>query len=240
MDHPVQMSWALAKKPVYPYRGPLSTSGIENLREGAFRRQRSAFRIEIGNDGWNWPTGAPISLAADLAKKSISNRQLNESISWESARHLRLAALTEQLPLAQNRVTLSTDKKDLYGVPLPAINYHVDDYSRQGMRSARQAHDKIFAHVGTTIIEHASHYYGAGHIMGTCRMGNSPESSVVDSQLRSHDHKNLYILGASVFPTGGTANPTLTIAALSLKTADEIVADAATPTTHAHTQKSDH
>ena len=71
MDHPTQLSWALAGSPVYPYRGPLSTSGIENLRDGDFRKQRGAFRIEIGNDGWSWPTGAPISTAAELAMQGL-------------------------------------------------------------------------------------------------------------------------------------------------------------------------
>ena len=50
MDHPTQLSWALAKDPVYSYRGPLSTSGIENLRDGDFRQTRGAYRIEIGSD----------------------------------------------------------------------------------------------------------------------------------------------------------------------------------------------
>jgi glucose dehydrogenase len=68
MDHPTQLSWALAGSPVYPYRGPLSISGTESLRDGEFRAQRGAFRIEIGNDGWSWPTGAPMSgsSAADV------------------------------------------------------------------------------------------------------------------------------------------------------------------------------
>ena len=66
-------------------------------------------------------------------------------------------------------------------------------------------------------------YYGAGHIMGTCRMGDDPRQSVVDKFQRSHDHGNLYLVGSSTFPTGATANPTLTIAALSLRTARHIL-----------------
>jgi choline dehydrogenase-like flavoprotein len=66
-------------------------------------------------------------------------------------------------------------------------------------------------------------YIGAGHIMGTCRMGDDPTQSVVDKFQRSHDHKNLYVVGSSTFPTGATANPTLTIAALSLRTAKHIL-----------------
>lgn len=229
MDHPVQLSWALSHDPVFPYRGPLSTSGIENLRDGDFRRQRSAYRIEIGNDGWNWPTGAPLTLAAQLASRGLSGKNLSQTLADETSRHLRLTALTEQLPDPDNRVSLHPSKKDIYGVPLPHIHYRVGEYVRRGMESACQDHHEIFGHLQASEIQHATDFFGAGHIIGTCRMGNDPDHSVVDAQLRSHDHPNLYILGSSVFPTCGTANPTLTIAALSLKAADHIVATQAKP-----------
>jgi choline dehydrogenase-like flavoprotein len=59
--------------------------------------------------------------------------------------------------------------------------------------------------------------------MGTYRMGDDPKTSVVDSNQRSHDHNNLYLVGSGTFPTGGTANPTLTLSALALRTADNII-----------------
>jgi choline dehydrogenase-like flavoprotein len=55
--------------------------------------------------------------------------------------------------------------------------------------------------------------------MGTTIMGNDPKKSVVDRHCRAHDHPNLFILGSSVFPTSSTANPTSTVAALSLRAA---------------------
>jgi choline dehydrogenase-like flavoprotein len=55
-------------------------------------------------------------------------------------------------------------------------------------------------------------------------MGRDPKNSVVDAHLRSHDHPNLFILGSAVFPTAATANPTLTIAALSLRAVDQVKA----------------
>jgi choline dehydrogenase-like flavoprotein len=61
--------------------------------------------------------------------------------------------------------------------------------------------------------------------MGTTRMGSDPDESVVDDRLRTHDLANLSIASSSVFTTGGAMNPTLTIAALSLKAADHIDAD---------------
>ena len=53
-------------------------------------------------------------------------------------------------------------------------------------------------------------------------MGADPKTSVVDGNLRSHDHANLFVLGSSVFPTSATANPTLTIAALTIRAAMKV------------------
>jgi catechol 2,3-dioxygenase-like lactoylglutathione lyase family enzyme len=96
MDHPAQLSWALAPTPLWPYRGPLSTSGIENLRDGSFRKDRPAFRIELGNDGWAWPKGAPTTTAADLARFGLRHAALNSALRSQASRHL--ASLLEQLP----------------------------------------------------------------------------------------------------------------------------------------------
>ena len=59
----------------------------------------------------------------------------------------------------------------------------------------------------------------SGTILGTSRMGNDPRQSVVDRDLRAHDHANLFIVGGMVFPTAGMHPPTLTIAALALRAA---------------------
>ncbi|MDF2094963.1 GMC family oxidoreductase [Aquibaculum arenosum] len=224
MDHPVQLSWALTKEPVWPYRGPTSTSGIENLRDGAFRRERGAFRVEIGNDGWIWPTGGPVMEAAALVQQGLRGKELDAALAHQAARHIRIGSLVEQLPDADNRVTLDPEAKDVYGVPLPRLSYDVDAYTRAGMATAKQVHDEIFQRLGTTQVQHAPNFFGAGHIIGTTRMGEDPKSSVVDRNLRSHDHPNLFILGSSVFPTSATANPTLTIAALSLRVVEPVLA----------------
>jgi len=222
MDHPVQLSWALTDAPVYPYRGPISTSGIENLRDGDFRKKHSALRIEIGNDGWSWPTGAPISTATDLAQQGLRGKELADALSATTSRHIRLASLTEQEPDPENRISLDPHEYDVYGVPLPHIRYRLSDYVTEAMTWARELHTEIFDKLKATQINHAPEFFGAGHILGTTRMGTEPGSSVVDPHLRSHDHSNLFIVGGGVFPTIGTANPTLTVAALSLRAADDI------------------
>jgi choline dehydrogenase-like flavoprotein len=227
MDHPSQLSWALADEPVWPYRGPLSTSGIENLRDGPFRAERPAFRVEIGNDGWSWPTNAPISTAADLARTGLRGKALDAALRDHTSRHVRVASLVEQLPDPENRVTLDATERDMYGVPLPRLAYRLDDYAKAGLAAARAAHEEIFRRLGTSEIHHKDDFAGAGHIIGTARMGQDPKTSVVDRDLRSHEHRNLFILGSSVFPTSATANPTLTIAALSLRAVEAVKGAAA-------------
>jgi len=60
------------------------------------------------------------------------------------------------------------------------------------------------------------------HVCGTCRFGDDPQTSVLDSDNRAHDLDNLYVLDASFFPSSGGINPSLTIVANSLRATDKI------------------
>jgi choline dehydrogenase-like flavoprotein len=223
MDHPTQLSWALTPEALWGYRGPLSTSGIEQLRDGSFRGERGASRIEIGNDGWSWPGQDPMGLAASLIQQGVRGPALREAIAGQIRRQFRLASLIEQLPDPDNRVTLA-DEVDALGLPRPRIHYRVDDYTRRGLAEARRLHDRIFDALSVTERHHYEddNFQGAGHVIGTYRMGTDPRSSVVDPDLRSHDHPNLFLLGSGAFPTAAASNPTLTIAALALRAVDPI------------------
>jgi choline dehydrogenase-like flavoprotein len=253
MDHPVQLNFALAQNQLFPYRGPLATSGVESLRDGPFRTQRAAFRMEMGNEGWNWATGDPnttvnalISPGANAiaGQATVKGSQFGKSLKMQVnailTRQFRFGSLVEQLPLSTNRVTLSSETDHL-GIPRPQINYDLDDYTKAGFAAASNAARQIFAKMNAvdftsvpapssqnnSVFTYGGKNYllqGAGHVMGTYRMGSNPDTSVVDSTQRSHDHQNLYLLGSGVFPSVGTANPTLTIAALTLMSADAILA----------------
>lgn len=221
MDHPTQLSYALANEPMGPYRSPLATAGIEDLRDGDFRSQRSAFRLEIGNDGWSWPGQDPVSWASQQIQNGMWGAELYKQVSRFHVRTVRMAALTEQLPDPNSRVTLS-DKLDDIGIPRPQLNYVVDDYSDEGRKEAQSQIQKIFDALGTTQVTHVDVFQGAGHVMGTTAMGKDASSSVTDSYGKTWDHPNLYLAGSGLFPTAGTGNPTLTIAALALRTAPQI------------------
>ncbi|MEO8628066.1 MAG: GMC family oxidoreductase [Betaproteobacteria bacterium] len=203
MDHPVQLSYALARKPVWPYRGPLSTSGVESSRAGEWRTERPAFRIEIGNDGWSWPTGAPTTDAQDLAARGLRGVALQKALLDRTSRQIRFGTLTEQLPDPANRVMPDYDKRDKLGIPRPRISYRIDDYTKAGLAAARKIHQDAFDRIGATTITHNADkdFQGAGHVMGTARMGSDAKSAVVDADLRTFDHPNLFIEGSAVFPT---------------------------------------
>ncbi|WP_246657325.1 GMC family oxidoreductase [Methylocystis sp. B8] len=223
MDHPIQLSWALTRQPVWPYRGPGATSGIENFRDLKDRNVNSALRFEIGNEGWSWPKGAPESTARELALGGLRAKALDTALKEQTARHIRVAALTDQLPLASNRVTLDSTQIERTGLPRAAIFYQLDSYTDRALANAKNMHEDMFRRIGVEGFWHKDGAEAAGHIMGTARMGDDPATSVVDKDLRAHGHRNLFLVGAAAFPTGGTANPTLTIAALALRASGAVL-----------------
>jgi choline dehydrogenase-like flavoprotein len=138
---------------------------------------------------------------------------------------LRLSFSTEMLPEPSNHIELST-KTDVLGIPRPLFTFDVGDYVRQALREGYETAKELFAAMEATLVGEPSMPDGkwntAAHIMGTCIMGDDPKNSVVNRWGRAHDVPNLWIVGSSVFATSATANPTLTLAALSLRTAAAI------------------
>ena len=254
MDHTMYLAWGLAKKPVYPYRGPLSTSGIETLRDGEFRKKHASFRIEIGNEGWNWAKSDPYTTTADFIfgtnkakvnpqNKKLFGAQLIQALNENIPRQIRLGYLIEQSPEECNTVRPSETETDHLGIPRAEITYSLSDYTKKGFVVAKETASEIFKMLGaeefteppektsSTTFEFEGNsfiFYGAGHIVGTYRMGDKKEDSVTDSFGRSWDHQNLFMAGSGLFPTIATGNPTLTIVALALRTADKIIEDLTT------------
>lgn len=107
----------------------------------------------------------------------------------------------------------------------PHLIYSHDDYTRRGLEEALRFHHKILDVMDATDRIDSGEPYGVGHLMGTYRMGTDPSRSITDRDGRAHDHQNLFLAGSGLFPTSGTANPTLTIAALALATAETISKD---------------
>ena len=164
-----------------------------------------------------------------VGKGKVIGAELQTKLFDQVTRQLRLSCSVEVAPDPNNRVELSTKKFDGMKLPVPKLTFTPSDYSLRGLMHATKTLRDMFKRIGTQdkdIIDpndsDPKAFDGAGHVMGTCRMGKDPKASVVNAQCRAHDHRNLFIVGASVFPTVGSPNPTLTLAALALRAAEEI------------------
>ena len=169
------------------------------------------------------PTSTVQAAVTDMLGKGKIGRSLAARIADDLSREVTIDSLLDQLPDPANRVELATEV-DPIGLPRPKLTYTMDPYTKAGGDFAESLSRSVLTAMGaqSSDIQVQAWYSGAGHLIGTHRMGSDPTTSVTDSYGRTHDHDNLYLVGCGSFPTIGTANPTLTMVALALRTAQQL------------------
>lgn len=138
-------------------------------------------------------------------------------------------SLVEQSPDPANRIVLS-EQRDAYGQRRIKLFWRWNEIDLRSIRRTQEIFGREFAAAGLgtfTPAPDASQgaprtFFSPHHFMGTTRMHTDPQCGVVDANSRVHGLQNLFVTGSSVFPTGGFANPTLTIIALALRLADHL------------------
>ncbi|HKU15983.1 MAG TPA: GMC family oxidoreductase [Steroidobacteraceae bacterium] len=142
----------------------------------------------------------------------------------------RVITEQEQAPNPESRVTLGATK-DRLGIPRARLAWRLTELDRHTIKVAVK---EIAGAMGTTGMARVKalwdldatdwpvHMQSSWHHCGTTRMHADPKRGVVDADCRVHGISNLYIAGSSVFPINGSANPTLTIVALSLRLAQHL------------------
>ncbi len=130
----------------------------------------------------------------------------------------------EDMPQETNRVTLNTDVKDDFGLPVANVNFS-DHPNETAMRAyAYERGEALYRAVGATRTL-PTPPYPSTHNLGTNRMSENPRDGVVDRWGRSHDVPNLFVSDGSQFTSGAAENPTLTIVALAIRQADHIAGE---------------
>ena len=135
----------------------------------------------------------------------------------------------DDLPIADNRVTLSQTLRDDSGLPAPKITYKLDPNDRRMMdfgieraKDLARAVDAFDVKVNAFTDADGNYRPPAWHLLGTCRLGDDPATSVLTPWQQSWDVPNLFIMDGSVLPTGAAVNPTSTIGALTLRAASHL------------------
>jgi choline dehydrogenase-like flavoprotein len=129
-----------------------------------------------------------------------------------------LGLLCELLPRAENRVTLAGER-DAHGMPVARLDYSQCDNDRANLAYGRAVLERVWEAAGAQDALAIDRY---AHLVGGCRMGTSPEDSVIDPDHRAWGVPNLLIADGSVMPTQGAANPALTIMALASRLGERL------------------
>ena len=139
-----------------------------------------------------------------------------------SRRMAALVALCQVSARDENRIELDASR-DRFGVPVARTIFSMDENDKGLLAFTEDEGTRVFEAAGA--LEHWIPIRGTAHAMGGTVMGADAAASVTDSFGLSHDVPNLAIAGGGLFPTGGAVNPTFTIHALALRTAEHITAN---------------
>jgi quinoprotein glucose dehydrogenase len=174
---------------------------------------------------WESSAGRDPRLRAPDGKLLLGDELMADWRSRTRGSSVRLRAYVDVHPSADSRLTLDPAKKNRYGDPMPKIEHRFDEATR-AREAATKAHVlgvfNALAKASNGRIVNTSEGDYLDHPGGGCRMGTDPATSVCNSYGRTHDHENLFVVGAPTTPTGGCTNGTLTFVALTLRSADEI------------------
>jgi len=162
------------------------------------------------------PIGGPLMALARYDDRPFAERwgpNIHRLVERTLGRAFDWGIGLEDLPSESNGVTLDPALRDPDGIPAPRIDYRIDEHARANLafqiERAKEAHEAAGA-VETLVTDWSRWGW---HLLGTCKMGDDPRTSVVNRWGQAHDVANLYIVDGSVFPTSGPQPPTATIAA---------------------------
>jgi choline dehydrogenase-like flavoprotein len=244
MFHFFTLGVALFEDDVHSWRGPGTTFTLDdfvgpNLTLAAKATGLPFLKGGICEIGGSFPLMQEAQIFSSLPGAfGVAHKELMRT--GLIRRHFAgISMVGEDLAQANNRVDLDPDVRDVYGAPVPRITYSPHRHEIEAstliapqLAAICAASPGVIAALPLPTGTLAA-FTGQGgalaglaataHVMGTARMGDDPATSVVNAVGRSHQVDNLYVADGSVFVSSGGFNPTLTIMALSLRMARNIV-----------------
>lgn len=175
--------------------------------------------LRLASFGTNW-----------LRQRTFAERKLPSVVLGSRQNSYELEFHAEQAPNPDSRLTLSPER-DAFGMPRLKIDWRITGLDLASLERGYDllARELAMSGAGSLVFDREKLADKAkrngivgGHHIGTTRMSDDPRHGVVDRDCRVHGVDNLYVASASVFPTSGQANPTLTLLALAFRLADEL------------------
>jgi choline dehydrogenase-like flavoprotein len=226
MVHPYGASVGLYEDDLEDWIGPTG-----ELLESLQFYETDASRGFIRGSKWILqPTTGPLRTVGrwthgeGIAEEDFWGEQFTVKMSKSIGHTIQWLVMSEDLPEESNRVTLDSVLKDADGLPAPAVQYRTSENTERlvdfNLSRSMESHRAAGAYKTWV----TSRKVTPGHLMGTAKMGNDPQTSVVNAYGRAHDVPNLYLVDGSVFTTSTGLNPTATICALARRTAKHLIA----------------
>lgn len=212
-------TWALVtgifEEPLESWRGHRSTLGCMQFYES------DAARGFVGTSKWHLEPGAgPLTLVLPGPGLGVWGVDHHLHLAERLGHTLAWAITGDDLPSEANRVVLSDSLRDPSGFAAPKVIYQVNDNTKRMFQWHVERATESFTAAGASQVEAMPLLPIGSHLYGTARMGDDPNTSVVDRWGVAHDIRNLAIVDGSVFVTTGGVNPTSTVSALAMRTAE--------------------
>jgi glucose dehydrogenase len=174
---------------------------------------------------WESSVGREARLAADDGSLLLGDAVLRDWRERTARATARVRAYYDVIPDRESAVTLDPARRNPWGDPMPVLALRDDPVSKD-LRGYTEEHLRsIFsglARAGGGRVMRSNVDSFQDHPGGGCRMGDDPSASVVDTHGRTHDHENLFVIGAPTMVSASCANGTLTMCALALRSAAEV------------------
>jgi choline dehydrogenase-like flavoprotein len=212
--HVAGFIWGVFDKPIHFWRGTTLAGIIEDeTKHDPSRGFAGGYHLEL----------AALDLPS-LPLAGFPSTMWGRDLAFFMDHYDRMAGMLingEDLPRSTNRITLNSEVKDDFA--LPVANIHVDEHANDtAMRTHAQRQGKTLYESLGALRTTTSRQTPATHNMCTARMSKDPRDGVTNAYGRAHDVPNLFISDGSALTTPGSANPTLTIVALALRQAEHI------------------
>ncbi len=170
----------------------------------------------------------PIGFADDYLPHETPTwgKEFKATLAHNFTRTMSIMSHGTSLPIENNSFSLDPDLKDAWGLPAIRMTYkdHPDDLKLGVFLRARMMELLDATDAKQKWANPVEEQDFAVHLLGTCRMGNDPKTSVVNADHRTHDIKNLFLCDGSSLVSSGRGQPTMTIQALAYRAADRITA----------------